>query len=154
GHPIYPGRDRGPSRLRRPPATRVAHRPGGRVCRDARPGARGRGSAFRLPVAGRGAGAPRPRFRPRLEAAVIRTALSVALGIIAALAVGRACASDREAGRLRAEAARLRAEAAQERIRAAGYQTVLARVEDDLRAALEERDHRSEERRVGKAGGE
>ena len=72
---------------------------------------------------------------------MIRTALSVALGIIAALAVVRACASDREAGRLRAEAARLRAEAAQERIRAAGYQTVLARVEDDLRRALAERDH-------------
>jgi len=72
---------------------------------------------------------------------VIRTALSVALGIVAALAAVRACASDRDAGRLRAEAARLRAEAAHERIRAAGYQTVLARVEDDLRRALAERDH-------------
>ena len=72
---------------------------------------------------------------------MIRTSLSVALGIVAALAAARACASDREAGRLRAEAARLRAEAAQERIRAAGYQAVLARVADDLRAALEERDH-------------
>ena len=72
---------------------------------------------------------------------MIRTSVAVALGIVAALAVIRACASDREAGRLRAEAARLRAEAAQERLRAAGYQAVLARVQDDLRAALEERDH-------------
>ncbi|HEX7049109.1 MAG TPA: hypothetical protein VF188_02765 [Longimicrobiales bacterium] len=72
---------------------------------------------------------------------MIRTSLSVALGIVAALAVTRACASDREAGRLRTENLRLRTEAAQERIRAAGYQTVLARVQDDLRAALEERDH-------------
>jgi len=71
---------------------------------------------------------------------MIRTSLSVALGIVAVLAAARACASDREAGRLRAEAARLRAEAAQERLRAAGYQAVLARVADDLRAALEERD--------------
>lgn len=63
------------------------------------------------------------------------------LGIVAVLAGARACAEGREADRLRAEAARLRTEAAQERIRAAGYQTVLARVQDDLRAALEERDH-------------
>src|SRR5690606_15518157 len=63
------------------------------------------------------------------------------LGIVAVLAGARACAEGREADRIRAENLRLRTEAARERIRAAGYQTVLARVQDDLRAALEERDH-------------
>ncbi|HEX6938676.1 MAG TPA: hypothetical protein VF158_04640, partial [Longimicrobiales bacterium] len=72
---------------------------------------------------------------------MIRTSIAVALGIVAVLAGARACAEGREAGRLRAENLRLRTEAARERIRAAGYQTVLARVQDDLRAALEERDH-------------
>src|SRR5690606_24089673 len=72
---------------------------------------------------------------------MIRTSVAGALGIVAALAGIRACPPDREAGRPGAGPAGLRTEAAQERIRAVGYQAVLARVADDLRAALEERDH-------------